>query len=273
MRELLILSMIIAVIAIPFGMAYAQNTYVINIPTGAASPQAPYFWQVEETGNTDGILTISINEIVRWENADTAAHTVTSGTAEEGPDGIFDSGLFPPGQDYSVQFDEIGEFDYFCLVHPWMVGTITVLEANEDKILENVGSGLDSKGTGFDVHYNLDRLLENNVNIDQTLNTVTFTLSGQTENDQLEIRLPEGLIKNPNAVWVDDVQITDFSSEVQGETTLLIIPLEHNSEEVKIMGTQVVPEFGTIVSVVLVLSIAAVIFMTAKTQKFGIPKL
>ena len=272
MREVVILSMIIAVIAIPVGIAHAE-TYIINIPTGAADPGAPYFWQVESTGNTDGVLTIEVGETVRWENADTAAHTVTSGTAEGGPDGIFDSSLFPPGQDFSYTFTEVGDFDYFCIVHPWMVGTITVVEASQGKVLENVGLQYDEKQMGYDVHYVLDRSLESGVVIDQTQNTLTFTLAGQTENDQLEIRLPEGLIKNPNAVWVDDVQITDFSSEVQGETTVLTIPLEHNSEQVKIMGTQVVPEFGTIVSVVLVLSIATVIFMTAKTQKFGIPKL
>ena len=99
MRELVILSMMIAIIAIPTGIAYAE-TYIINIPTGAASPQAPYFWQVETTGNTDGVLTVEVGDVVRWENADTAAHTVTSGTAEEGPDDIFDSSLFPPGHDF-----------------------------------------------------------------------------------------------------------------------------------------------------------------------------
>ena len=264
--------MVVAVIAIPIGTAYAE-TYVINIPTGAASPQAPYFWQVEKTGNTDGILTVVQNDIVRWENADTAAHTVTSGTAEEGPNDIFDSGLFPPGQDFSVQFTETGDFDYFCLVHPWMVGTITVIEGDQSKILENVGSGLDSKGTGFDVHYNLDRSLESGVEIDQTRNTLTFTLAGQTENDSLRILLPKGLIENPNAVWVDDVQVTDFTIETHEETTLLTIPLEHNSEQVTVMGTKVIPEFGPIAGIVLVLSIVAVIIMTAKTQKFGIPKL
>ena len=273
MRELVILSIIVAMIVIPIGTAHAQKAYVINIPTGAASPQAPYFWQVEATGNTDGILTVEVLDTVRWENADTAAHTVTSGTAEEGPDDYFDSSLFAPGKDFSFQFTEMGDYDYFCLVHPWMIGTITVVETSQGKILENVGSGLDKDGLGFDVHYDLDRHLEDNVIIDQTRNTITFIVAGQTENDQLEIRLHEGLIKNPNAVWIDDVQITDFTAEVQGETTLLTIPLEHNSEEITIMGTQVIPEFGSIVGIVLVLSIIAVIIMTTRPQKFGVPKL
>ena len=273
MRNLFFLSALIAFMVIPVGIAQAQTTYVINMPTGAASPDAPYFWQVESTGNTDGILTVEVLDSVRWENADTALHTVTSGSPEDGPSEIFDSGLFNPGEGFTYQFTETGEYDYFCLIHPWMVGTITVVEASQGKVLENVASGLDSNGMGFDVNYVLDRHLEDNIVIDQTRNTITFTVAGQTENDQLEIRLPEGLIKNPNAVWIDDVQITDFTSEVQGETTVLTIPLEHNSEQVKIMGTQVVPEFGQIAGIVLMLSVIAVIIMTAKTQKFGIPKL
>ena len=273
MRELVFLSMVIAFMVIPIGMAHAQTTYVINMPTGAASPDAPYFWQVESTGNTDGILTVEVLDSVRWENADTALHTVTSGTPEDGPSEIFDSGLFNPGEDFTYQFTETGEYDYFCLIHPWMIGTITVVETSQGKVLENVASGLDSNGMGFDVNYVLDRHLEDNVVIDQTRNTVTFIVAGETENDQLEIRLPEGLIKNPNAVWVDGSQITDYKSEKQGSTTVLTIPLQHNSEEIVVMGTQVIPEFGTIAGAVLIVSIMAVIFITTKTQKFGIPKL
>ena len=37
-----------------------------------------------------------VTEVV-WSNDDTAAHTVTSGTPAEGPDGIFDSSMFMAG--------------------------------------------------------------------------------------------------------------------------------------------------------------------------------
>lgn len=271
MRETIILSIMVAMIAISIGVAHAE-TYIINMPSGSSSPQAPFFWQVESTGNTDGILSVAVGDVVRWENADTAAHTVASGNPTEGSSDLFYSGLIGPGKSFSYQFDEAGEFEFYCDIHEWMSVGIVKVQQVDDKILHNIGSGLND-GVGFDVHYVLDRSLEDGVEIDQTQNTLTFTLAGQTENDQLEIRLPEGLIKNPNAVWADDVQITDFTSEVQGETTLLIIPLEHNSEEVKIMGTQVIPEFGQIAGIVLMLSIVAVIIMTAKTQKFGMPKL
>ena len=59
--------------------AFAQTTYDVNIPTGAASPDAPYFWQSEKDGTTTGIVKILTGDTITWKNADTAAHTVTSG--------------------------------------------------------------------------------------------------------------------------------------------------------------------------------------------------
>lgn len=63
---------------------------------------------------------------VTWVNKDTAAHTATSGTIKNGPDGKFDTGLLQSGEKFSQKFDTAGKYDYFCLVHPWMKGKVTV---------------------------------------------------------------------------------------------------------------------------------------------------
>lgn len=65
-------------------------------------------------------------EIV-WSNDDTAVHTITSGALRNGgPDGIFDSGLLGPGATFSHAFSGAGEYPYFCILHPWMAGMVTV---------------------------------------------------------------------------------------------------------------------------------------------------
>ncbi|MCI4433458.1 MAG: PEFG-CTERM domain-containing protein, partial [Nitrosopumilus sp.] len=61
-----------------------------------------------------------------WENQDSAAHTITSGTPNDGPDGFFDSGLINPREQFTITVKEYGEYNYFCMVHPWMKGTISV---------------------------------------------------------------------------------------------------------------------------------------------------
>ena len=71
-------------------------------------------------------VTVSAGEEITWSNDDSAAHTVTSGTPSEGHDGNFDSSLFMSGSTFSVTLDEAGEYPYFCMVHPWMTGIITV---------------------------------------------------------------------------------------------------------------------------------------------------
>ena len=62
---------------------------------------------------------------VTWRNRDVGAHTVTSGTVEQGgagvteqPDGKFDSGEFSNGDTFEQTFDEPGTYPYFCSIHP-----------------------------------------------------------------------------------------------------------------------------------------------------------
>ena len=78
--------------------------------------------------------------IVTWENTDSAAHTVTSGSPENGPDGVFDSGIIMSNELFSYKFETSGTFDYFCMVHPWMTGTIIVTGSEvviEDQVQED----------------------------------------------------------------------------------------------------------------------------------------
>jgi len=95
---------------------------VISIPEGSSTPGC------DETNSCFVPFNVSVSagEEITWSNDDSAAHTVTSGTPTDGPDGIFDSGLFMAGGTFSVTLDEPGEYSYFCMVHPWMTGNITV---------------------------------------------------------------------------------------------------------------------------------------------------
>ena len=71
-------------------------------------------------------VTVDVGGEVTWTNDDTAAHTITAGTVDDGPTGPFDSGLVITGSTYTFKFEEAGMYPYYCLVHPWMTGTVTV---------------------------------------------------------------------------------------------------------------------------------------------------
>ncbi len=64
-------------------------------------------------------VTIKVGERVRWTNNDFVLHTATSGApgdADAGSD--FDTGDIARGQSATVQFNNTGEFVYFCRRHP-----------------------------------------------------------------------------------------------------------------------------------------------------------
>jgi plastocyanin len=68
-------------------------------------------------------VSISVNQIVRWNNATGVTHTVTSTTVPA--NGTFDVGL-GNGTSICLMFTAPGTFNYKCSIHPVMTGSITV---------------------------------------------------------------------------------------------------------------------------------------------------
>ena len=102
--------------------AAVPQTHIVETAMGSGAPGC-------ETSNACYLpqdITISTGDTVQWDNVDTAAHTVSGGSPADGPSGVFDSSLLMAGGDYSFTFDDAGNYDYFCMVHPWMVGSVTV---------------------------------------------------------------------------------------------------------------------------------------------------
>lgn len=79
-------------------------------------------------------VTINLGDSIVMSNTDHVPHTFTSGTISNGPDGYFDTGLFMSGSSLAYTPDTIGEYPYFCMVHPWMTGKINVVETVSEKL-------------------------------------------------------------------------------------------------------------------------------------------
>jgi len=95
----------------------------VSIPEGTSVPGC-------EESNSCFIpyqVTIDVGGEITWSNDDSAAHTVTSGSIKDGPDGSFE-GFLISGDTFSVNFDnfEPGEYPYFCMLHPWQTGFVVV---------------------------------------------------------------------------------------------------------------------------------------------------
>ncbi|MDQ5842081.1 MAG: plastocyanin/azurin family copper-binding protein [Thermoproteota archaeon] len=78
-----------------------------------------------DTAYSPNPIQVGVDGRVTWINGDTQPHTVTSGE-NAAPDGRFDSGILAPRGDFEHTFTEAGEYPYFCLLHPNMVGTVSV---------------------------------------------------------------------------------------------------------------------------------------------------
>ena len=87
-------------------------------------------------------VTIPAGSVVMWENVGAQVHTVTSGTLIQ-PTAHFNSGLIAPASFYSLEFAVEGIYPYYCMMHPWMNGSVVVgekitPEEKEDLVEEEV---------------------------------------------------------------------------------------------------------------------------------------
>ena len=223
--------------------SFAQESYVINIVEGADNSDNQIFWHIPSSRNLQGELVITEGDSITWRNQDIVDHTVTSGSPETGPSGLFDSNLFGQDDSVTIEFTEAGVYPYFCTVHPWMIGTITVAEPylGREQIIQNVGSEIDYTGNGVEVRYTLEGTLSDTVQINSEQNSVTFYYDPlESKEDILIIELPVKLIDDIQYTQVDGEIIGDAIREQIGESTTMWVPLWPDSKEVTFVGAKVI---------------------------------
>ncbi len=86
----------------------------VSIPEGAGIEQPGQIYYDPE------VVEVSVGTTVSWMNNDNAIHTATA------VEGEFDSDIFGAGESYEYTFNTPGTYDYFCIVHPWMTGSVQV---------------------------------------------------------------------------------------------------------------------------------------------------
>lgn len=153
---------------LPLGYAYppafSQNAreHSVVIPVGGGNPTPDLTFQNVANWYEPKKLSVAQGDTVTWKNNDTEPHSATSGigggivsahTGEKGkPDGVFDSGLFGSGKSWSYKFNKAGTYSYFCTIHPWMEGVITVVATSSAKIPSYPVDGNGNKQEVWPVH-------------------------------------------------------------------------------------------------------------------------
>ncbi len=105
----------------------------VEEPTKEVVPAGPIFAiqilnDSFQEGNPDyapDVAVISQGDTIQWTNEDSMIHTVTSKT---GFGKIFDSGSMNPDSLFTLNTFNlaVGEYEYLCVVHPWIVATLVI---------------------------------------------------------------------------------------------------------------------------------------------------
>ena len=258
-------AVLLAVLAVGVLSTIAPSAFAaeVIVPLGTSVPgceDTNECWDPAE-------ISVGVGETVTWNNVDTAAHTVTSGSAVDGPDGVFDSSLFMAGDTFEHTFDAEGKYPYFCMVHPWMAGVVIVGAAAEGimegELMISIEAEPAAAGETTDVTVtitNMDGSSTEHVNYDIMA----------TQGD--EIVLDEKGVHDHDGVMTHTTMALPFdaSSDMPVDVTVTFNgfgidpPFTGPIGESNMM--QVIPEFGAIAMMILGVSIVSIIALSAKSR-------
>ena len=313
LSSLFVLLSVVSMIAIaPSAFADHHEVTITNAP-GSSTPGC------EDTNSCfiPNPVTVEVGTIVTWDNTDTAAHTASAGTSADGPSGVFDSSLIMAGQSYSYTTDTVGTFDYFCMVHPWMTGTLIVEEAGaadaaaaEAAAAEAAAADAAAADAAAAMAAAADAAAAMAAAADaaaaaaaaaaaeaamaapaidaadyiSTSGAPVTSITANADDDSVIIAIDaadDGVLSvtlhSEVITAFDDgtyfVLIDNEEVEFEQSGSNLTIPYGAGNERVEIVGSHVVPEFGTIAMIILAVALVSIIAITAKTRTTLIPKL
>jgi predicted secreted protein with PEFG-CTERM motif len=267
--------------------AFADHSEVTIIPaTGSGAPGC------EETADgcyIPGTATVDVGGVVIMSNTDSAAHTFTSGTPDGGPDGVFDTSLLMVNNSFEWSPMAVGEQPYFCMVHPWMQGLIIVQEAEADEDVQgdDVVMHADDDDVKMDVHeediyVTLDHDITGGSVTEMEIDMETTSLIVKVDSDDagsITITLPRDVIdatindEDDDLFVIVDGEEVDFDEITTSTDRTLTIAFPAYTEEIEIIGTFVVPEFGTIAVMILAVAIISIVAISSKSRLSIMPRL
>lgn len=107
---------------ITFYSVEAQQGAIIDVSIVAGAST------LTDTAFQPNPVNVKVGDTVRWTNDDNTIHTVIEGNPSTGGDveGGFASDIMGPGVTFEHTFNQTGTFEYYCNLHPNMVGTVIV---------------------------------------------------------------------------------------------------------------------------------------------------
>ena len=113
-----VFSVLVGGLSVGHALVYAQGASVSIVPNASTMGDKAYSPNPAE---------VKVGETVTWTNDDSQIHTATSGQTGNADSGsVFKSPILSPKDTFPFKFDTAGEYDYYCELHPQMVGKVVV---------------------------------------------------------------------------------------------------------------------------------------------------
>ena len=265
--------------------AYADHAEVtIEAAQGSGAPGCE---ETPEGCYIPGTATVDVGGVVIMSNTDSAAHTFTSGTPTDGPDGVFDTSLLMVDNSFEWSPMTVGEQPYFCMVHPWMVGVIIVQEVEAEEEDEGM---MDDHGDdeGEMMHTEGDAtatgMLSDGTVVSIWTSTPTagemmeisveFEDAEHVNHDMMVTQNGEDVLHDEGAHHHDGKGVHTTAALSSSDPVDITITFQgYGVDDPKtgpigeeVVFSNVVPEFGTIAMMILAVAIISIVAVTAKSR-------
>ena len=268
-----------SLILLPFfaGEAFAQENHSLTITTEKESYSAGEPIQIVglvESKVTDFKVTLRVfnpmNNLITIDELDVNDDGTFHGEISTSIGGLWEKdGTYTIIANYYASEVSTTQFEYGVMISAGVQDVVPEFSVTEDEdylqstMLED-----------YELGYELTGAKIIRITPDTEMKSLIFEIETYSDGE-LRITLPKDVIDTDEEgffILVDGIE-TNHEAVSNLENWSFVIPFSYGSEEIEIIGTFVIPEFGTIAALVLVTSIAAIVMISAKNKQIFYPKM
>ena len=268
-----------SLILLPFfaGEAFAQENQSLTITTEKESYSAGEPIQIVglvESKVTDFKVTLRVfnplNNLITIDELDVNDDGTFHGEIPTSIGGLWEKdGTYTIIANYNASETSTTQFEYGVMISAGVQDVVPEFSVTEDDdylqstMLED-----------YELGYELTGAKIIRITPDTEMKSLIFEIETYSDGE-LRITLPKDVIDTDEEgffILVDGIE-TNHEAVSNLENWSFVIPFSYGSEEIEIIGTFVIPEFGTIAVLVLVTSIAVIVMISAKNKQIFYPKM
>ena len=266
-------------ILLPFfaGETFAQENQSLTITTEKESYSAGEPIQIMglvESKVTDFKVTLRVfnpmNNLITIDELDVSDDGTFHGEISTSIGGLWEKdGTYTIIANYYASEVSTTQFEYGVMISAGVQDVVPEFSVTEDEdylqstMLED-----------YELGYELTGAKIIRITPDTEMKSLIFEIETYSDGE-LRITLPKDVIDTDEDgffILVDGIE-TNHEAVSNLENWSFVIPFSYGSEEIEIIGTFVIPEFGTIAALVLVTAISVIVMISAKNKQIFYPKM